>query len=270
MYPGCINTKPKVSSPVFSDNIMQQSKRDKVLSDKIPEHIAIIMDGNGRWANSRSLPRIAGHKEGINSVREITRICGEIGVKYLTLYTFSTENWKRPPMEVRALMTLLLKTINIEIIELNKNNVRFTIIGDLGVLPSDTSMALQNGIELTKENDGLNLCLALNYGSRQEIIEAIKLFAIQVKEESIDPHDITENKFSQLLYTKDIPDPDLLIRTSGECRLSNFLLWQSAYTEILMTDTLWPAFRENELMDAILDFQSRERRFGKVSEQVNL
>ena len=173
-------------------------------------------------------------------------------------------------MEVRALMTLLLKTINIEIIELNKNNVRFTIIGDLGVLPSDTSMALQNGIELTKENDGLNLCLALNYGSRQEIIEAIKLFAIQVKEESIDPHDITENKFSQLLYTKDIPDPDLLIRTSGECRLSNFLLWQSAYTEILMTDTLWPAFRENELMDAILDFQSRERRFGKVSEQVNL
>ena len=177
---------------------MQQSKRDRVLSDKIPEHIAIIMDGNGRWANSKSLPRIAGHKEGINSVREITRICGEIGVKYLTLYTFSTENWKRPPMEVRALMTLLLKTINIEIIELNKNNVKFTIIGDLGVLPSDTSMALQNGIELTKENDGLNLCLALNYGSRQEIIEAIKLFAIQVKEKSIEPHDITAVSYTHL------------------------------------------------------------------------
>ena len=248
---------------------MQQSKRDKVLSGYIPEHIAIIMDGNGRWASSRSCPRIAGHKEGINSVREITRICGEIGVKHLTLYTFSTENWKRPPTEVRALMTLLLKTIKIEIKELNKKNVRFTIIGDISVLPSNTSKGLQDGIKLTKENDGLNLCLALNYGSRQEIIEAIKLFAIQVKEESIDPHDITENKFSQLLYTKGIPDPDLLIRTSGECRLSNFLLWQSAYTEILMTDTLWPAFRENELMDAILDFQSRERRFGKVSEQVN-
>ena len=220
---------------------MQKSKRDKVLSDKIPEHIAIIMDGNGRWANSRSLPRIAGHKEGINSVREITRICGEIGVKYLTLYTFSTENWKRPPMAVRALMTLLLKTINIEIIELNKNNVRFTIIGDLGVLPSDTSRALQNGIELTKENDGLNLCLALNYGSRQEIIEAIKLFAIQVKEESIDPHDITEINFRNY-YIQKISLILMLIRTR-ECRLVTFYFVKCLY-RILMTDTLWPAFRK--------------------------
>ena len=248
---------------------MQQSKRDKVLSGYIPEHIAIIMDGNGRWASSRSFPRIAGHKEGINSVREITRICGEIGVKHLTLYTFSTENWKRPPTEVRALMTLLLKTINIEIKALNKKNVRFTIIGDISVLPSDTSKGLKDGIKLTKENDGLNLCLALNYGSRQEIIDAIKLLAIKVKERSINPHDISEKEFSDLLYTKDIPDPDLLIRTSGENRLSNFLLWQCAYTEIFVTDTLWPAFREDQLMDAILDFQSRERRFGKVSEQVN-
>ena len=247
---------------------MQQSKRDKVLSGYIPEHIAIIMDGNGRWASSRSCPRIAGHKEGINSVREITRICGEIGVKHLTLYTFSTENWKRPPTEVRALMTLLLKTIKIEIKELNKKNVRFTIIGDISVLPSNTSKGLQDGIKLTKENDGLNLCLALNYGSRQEIIDAIKLLAIKVKERSINPHDISEKEFSDLLYTKDIPDPDLLIRTSGENRLSNFLLWQCAYTEIFVTDTLWPAFREDQLMDAILDFQSRERRFGKVSEQV--
>ena len=247
---------------------MQQSKRDKVLSGYIPEHIAIIMDGNGRWASSRSFPRIAGHREGINSVREITRICGEIGVKHLTLYTFSTENWKRPPTEVRALMTLLLKTINIEIKELNKKNVRFTIIGDISVLPSNTTQGLQDGIKLTKENDGLNLCLALNYGSRQEIIDAIKLLAIKVKERSINPHDISEKEFSDLLYTKDIPDPDLLIRTSGENRLSNFLLWQCAYTEIFVTDTLWPAFREDQLMDAILDFQSRERRFGKVSEQV--
>ena len=247
---------------------MQQSKKEKILSGYIPEHIAIIMDGNGRWARSRSLPRIAGHKEGINSVREITRICGEIGVKYLTLYTFSTENWKRPRAEVSALMTLLLKTINHEIEALNKNNVRFTIIGDLNILPSSTTNGLRDGVEITKGNNGLNLCLALNYGSRQEIIDAVRIMATKVMQEKIKPNDITEQSFSDLLYTKDIPDPDLLIRTSGECRLSNFLLWQSAYTEIFMTDTYWPAFREDQLMDAIFDFQSRERRFGRVSEQV--
>ena len=247
---------------------MQQSKKEKILSGYIPEHIAIIMDGNGRWARSRSLPRIAGHKEGINSVREITRICGEIGVKYLTLYTFSTENWKRPRAEVSALMTLLLKTINHEIEALNRNNVRFTIIGDLNILPSSTTNGLRDGVEITKGNNGLNLCLALNYGSRQEIIDAVRIMATKVMQGKIKPNDITEQSFSDLLYTKDIPDPDLLIRTSGECRLSNFLLWQSAYTEIFMTDTYWPAFREDQLMDAIFDFQSRERRFGRVSEQV--
>ena len=232
------------------------------------KHVAIIMDGNGRWARSRSLPRIAGHKEGINSVREITRICGEIGVKYLTLYTFSTENWKRPRAEVSALMTLLLKTINHEIEALNKNNVRFTIIGDLNILPNSTTNGLRDGVAITKANNGLNLCLALNYGSRQEIIDAVRIMATKVMQGEIKPNDITEQSFSDLLYTKDIPDPDLLIRTSGECRLSNFLLWQSAYTEIFMTDTYWPAFREDQLMDAIFDFQSRERRFGRVSEQV--
>ena len=247
---------------------MQQSKKEKILSGYIPEHIAIIMDGNGRWARSRSLPRIAGHKEGINSVREITRICGEIGVKYLTLYTFSTENWKRPRAEVSALMTLLLKTINHEIEALNKNNVRFTIIGDLNILPSSTTNGLREGVEITKGNNGLNLCLALNYGSRQEIIDTVRIMATKVMQGEIKPSDITEQSFSDLLYTRDIPDPDLLIRTSGECRLSNFLLWQSAYTEIFMTDTYWPAFREDQLMDAIFDFQSRERRFGRVSEQV--
>ena len=247
---------------------MQQSLRNNVLSGHIPDHIAIIMDGNGRWARERSLPRIAGHREGINSVREITRLCGEIGVKHLTLYTFSTENWQRPKTEVSALMTLLLKTINKEIKELHKNNVKFTVIGDLDMLPRSTRKGLQDGIALTQGNGGLNLCLALNYGSRQEMIDAIQSLASKVQSGEMEPDEINEAIFSDALYTKGIPDPDLLIRTSGECRLSNFLLWQSAYTEIFMTETYWPEFREEQLMDAIHDYQLRERRFGKVSEQV--
>ena len=247
---------------------MQQSLRNNVLSGHIPEHIAIIMDGNGRWARERSLPRIAGHREGINSVREITRLCGEIEVKHLTLYTFSTENWQRPKTEVSALMTLLLNTINKEIKELHKNNVKFTVIGDLVMLPGSTRKGLQDGIELTRDNGGLNLCLALNYGSRQEMIDAIQSLALKVQSGEMVPEEINEAIFSDALYTKGIPDPDLLIRTSGECRLSNFLLWQSAYTEIFMTETYWPEFREEQLMDAIHDYQLRERRFGKVSEQV--
>jgi len=247
---------------------MKQSLRDNVLSGHIPDHIAIIMDGNGRWARERSLPRIAGHREGINSVREITRLCGEIGVKHLTLYTFSTENWQRPKAEVSALMTLLLKTINKEVKELHKNNVKFTVIGDLAMLPGSTRKGLQDGIELTQDNRGLNLCLALNYGSRQEMIDAIQSLASKVQSGEMEPEEINEAIFSDALYTKGIPDPDLLIRTSGECRLSNFLLWQSAYTEIFITDTYWPEFREEQLMGAIHVYQLRERRFGKVSEQV--
>jgi undecaprenyl diphosphate synthase len=247
---------------------MQQSLRNNVLSGHIPDHIAIIMDGNGRWARERSLPRIAGHREGINSVREITRLCGEIGIKHLTLYTFSTENWQRPKAEVSALMTLLLKTINKEVKELHKNNVKFTVIGDLEMLPRSTRKGLQDGIELTQDNGGLNLCLALNYGSRQEMIDAIQSLASKVQSGEMEPEEINEAIFSNALYTKGIPDPDLLIRTSGECRLSNFLLWQSAYTEIFITDTYWPEFREEQLMDAITVYQLRERRFGKVSEQV--
>ena len=247
---------------------MKQSLRDNVLSGHIPDHIAIIMDGNGRWARERSLPRIAGHREGINSVREITQLCGEIGVKHLTLYTFSTENWQRPKAEVSALMTLLLKTINKEVKELHKNNVKFTVIGDLAMLPRSTRKGLQDGIELTQDNGGLNLCLALNYGSRKEMIDAIQSLASKVQSGEMGPEEINEAIFSDALYTKGIPDPDLLIRTSGECRLSNFLLWQSAYTEIFMTETYWPEFREEQLMDAIHDYQLRERRFGKVSEQV--
>ena len=249
---------------------MLKSLRDKILEGNIPNHIAIIMDGNGRWARERSLPRIAGHREGINSVREITRVCGEIGVKHLTLYTFSTENWKRPPAEVKALMTLLLKTINIEIKELHKNNVRFTIIGELDLLPTSTVEGLKNGVELTSKNTGLNLCLALNYGSRKEILDAVKSVCTKIQNEELRLEQLDENLFSKELYTKSIPDPDLMIRTSGEYRLSNFLLWQSAYTEIYMTETYWPNFREKQLIESINDYQNRERRFGKVSDQLKI
>ena len=247
---------------------MQESQKEKILVQPVPKHIAIIMDGNGRWARGKTLPRIAGHREGVNSVREITRVCGEIGVQHLTLYTFSIENWKRPAAEVSALMTLLLRTINKEVKGLHKNNVKFNIIGDLEKLPVSTKNSLQKGADLTAKNTGLTLSLALNYGSRQEIIEAVQKIVIKVKNGSLNSDEINENIFSNYLYTKGIPDPDLMIRTSGESRLSNFLLWQSAYTEIYMTDTFWPEFREKELMKAVKDYQSRERRFGKVSDQL--
>jgi len=234
----------------------------------IPRHIAIIMDGNGRWAKERGLPRIAGHREGINSVREITKICGEIGVKYLTLYTFSTENWSRPKTEVKALMTLLLSTIKKEIKELHKNDVKFSTIGDISILPKGTVKGIKEGEKLTFDNSGLNLILALNYGSRQEIISAVNNIVFDIKKGSLDSNSIDEKIFSSYLDTNNCPDPDLLIRTSGELRISNFLLWQSAYTEMYLTNTYWPSFRENELFAAIVDFQNRERRFGKTSEQL--
>ncbi len=260
-------------SPLAKSNLanfftMSNSQRDKILDGNIPNHIAIIMDGNGRWARDRSLPRIAGHREGINSVREITRVCGEIGVNYLTLYTFSTENWRRPPSEVKALMSLLLKTINIEVKELHNNNVQFKIIGELESLPKSTVDGLRNGVELTSQNSGLNLCLAINYGSRKEILDAVKLTIAKIQNEELKIDQIDEAFFSQQLYTKNIPDPDLMIRTSGEYRLSNFLLWQSAYTEIYMTDLYWPSFREQQLIESINDYQNRERRFGKLSDQI--
>ena len=235
----------------------------------VPKHIAIIMDGNGRWAKERGLPRIAGHREGINSVREITRICGEIGVKYLTLFTFSTENWNRPKREVKALMTLLLSTNKKEIKELHKNNVKFSTIGDMSILPKSTEKGIKEGIKLTFNNSGLNLILALNYGSRQEILSAVNNIISDINKKDIEIDSIDENIFSSYLYTNNCPDPDLLIRTSGELRISNFLLWQSAYTEMYLTDTYWPSFRENELFQAINDFQNRERRFGKTSEQLD-
>jgi len=232
--------------------------------NKIPVHIAIIMDGNGRWARAKTLPRIAGHKQGVKAVRNITEICGELGVKYLTLYTFSEENWNRPQMEVSALMKLLVSSLKKEVRDLNKNNVRFTVIGDVTKMDNFVQDELNEAIGLTKNNDGLNLNLALSYGGRQEIITAFKRLYLQIS--STD--EITEKRFESQLYTSNIPDPDLLIRTGGEMRVSNFLLWQIAYTELHITNTFWPAFDRNELLIAIYDYQQRERRFGKISEQI--
>jgi len=231
---------------------------------QIPEHIAIIMDGNGRWARAKTLPRIAGHKQGVKVVRNITEICGELGVKYLTLYTFSEENWNRPQMEVSALMKLLVSSLNREVRDLDKNNVRFTVIGDVSKMDKFVQNELNEAIELTRNNDGLNLNLALSYGGRQEIITAFKRLYSQINSSD----EITEALFESHLYTSNIPDPDLLIRTGGEMRVSNFLLWQIAYTEFHITNTFWPAFGRKELLMAISDYQQRERRFGKISEQI--
>ena len=249
---------------------MKQISRKEILINNIPEHIAIIMDGNGRWAKEKNLPRLAGHNEGINSVREIVRICGEIEVKYLTLYTFSNENWLRPSKEVSAIMSLLMKTISKEITNLHRNNVRFNAIGDLDSLPKESFDRIHNGIHMTKENTGLNLTLALSYGGRQELISAVNSI---IKKFVDKPHQydmIDEKEFEKHLYTSDMPDPDLLIRTGGEKRISNFLLWQIAYTELFMTDAYWPDFREELLMKSIFDFQNRQRRFGRTGDQVSL
>jgi undecaprenyl diphosphate synthase len=232
--------------------------------NQIPEHIAIIMDGNGRWAHTKTLPRIAGHKQGVKAVRNITEICGELGVKFLTLYTFSEENWNRPQMEVSALMKLLVSSLKKEVEDLIKNNVRFTVIGDMSKMDDFVQDELNEAIELTINNDGLNLNLALSYGGRQEIVAAFKSLYSQINSSK----EITEERIKSHLYTADIPDPDLLIRTGGEMRISNFLLWQIAYTELHLTDTSWPAFGKDELLIAINDYQQRERRFGKISEQI--
>ena len=231
--------------------------------NQIPEHIAIIMDGNGRWARAKTLPRSAGHKQGVKAVRNITEICGELGVKYLTLYTFSEENWNRPQMEVSALMKLLVSSLKREVRDLDKNNVRFTVIGNVSKMDKFVQNELNEAIELTQNNDGLNLNLALSYGGRQEIITAFKRLYSQINSSD----EITEAQFESHLYTSNIPDPDLLIRTGGEMRVSNFLLWQIAYTEFHITNTFWPAFGRKELLMAISDYQQRERRFGKISEQ---
>ncbi len=238
-------------------------------SGEIPKHIAIIMDGNGRWAKKRGLPRVAGHRKGVETVREIVEACAEIGVKYLTLYTFSTENWKRPKNEVSTLMRLLLKSLKERLDELNRNNIKLTCIGNMSSLPYEVQNQLVEDIERTKNNKRMTLNLALSYSGRWELLEAIKEIANKMVSGEIKHEDISERTVSDFLHTKNIPDPDLVIRTSGEFRVSNFLLWQIAYSEFVIMDVYWPDFSKHHLYKAIESFQKRERRFGKVSEQLN-
>jgi len=245
-----------------------ESIYQRIDREKLPQHVAIIMDGNGRWAKQHGKPRIFGHKNGVQSVREVTESAAELGIKYLTLYAFSTENWSRPVREVSALMGLLVETIHREMETLNKNNIRLRAIGELDKLPDRTCKALQEGIEKTKNNNHMVLTLALNYSSRWEITETIQKIGKEVADGKIKPEDITESTISHYLATRFMPDPELLIRTSGEMRLSNFLLWQCAYTEFYFSTKMWPDFKKQDFYAAIFEFQNRERRFGKTSEQI--
>lgn len=232
----------------------------------IPGHIGIIMDGNGRWARQRGLPRTAGHRAGTDAVRNIVRACGEIGIPYLTIYTFSTENWARPKIEVTMLMELLVEMTRREIADLDKNNVRLRAIGDLGKLPPKTRKVLEEGIETLDKNTGLTLNLAVNYGGRADIVNAAREFALAAIQNPALADTLDETVFSSYLYTKGTPDPELIIRTGGECRISNFLLWQAAYSELYITEVLWPDFDKSCLLKAIEDYNRRDRRFGKVKE----
>ncbi|MFO0321717.1 MAG: isoprenyl transferase [Bacteroidota bacterium] len=244
------------------------SKKDLINADKVPKHIAIIMDGNGRWAKQHGENRIYGHYEGVNSVRRVVKAAGEIGIKYITLYAFSTENWNRPIEEVNALMELLVSTISVETSELHKKNVRLQTIGNIDSLPPSCIDELNQSIQITANNTGLTLVLALSYSSKWEIIHAMKQIATEVKNNTLNISEIDEEHIQKYLCTKNIPDPELMIRTSGEHRISNFLLWQLAYAEFYFTETLWPDFTEEDLYHAILNYQHRERRFGKTSEQL--
>ncbi|MBP9925539.1 MAG: isoprenyl transferase [Cyclobacteriaceae bacterium] len=240
------------------------SLKENIDFNNLPQHIAVIMDGNGRWAKNKGAVRIFGHRNAIQAVKDITEGCGELGIKYLTLYAFSTENWGRPKEEVAALMELLVNTLQKEINSLHENHVKLKTIGDVSHLPKECQNNLAKAIEATKNNTGLTMQLALNYSGRWEIVEAAKRLAEEVKKGLIQPEEIDEDYFSEHLKTAGMPDPELLIRTSGELRVSNFLLWQIAYTEIFITPTLWPDFRKENLYEAICAYQKRERRFGKV------
>lgn len=242
--------------------------KEQIDKNKLPQHIAIIMDGNGRWAKKMGNQRIFGHENGVTSVRETTEAAAELGIKYLTLYAFSTENWNRPKAEVDALMNLLVKTIELETPTLAKNNVKLLTIGDTSRMPKETADRLQQCIQQTANNTGLHLILALSYSSRWEITEAIRSMVSDGINGKLSADDINETTIQNYLCTANIPDPELLIRTSGEYRISNFLLWQIAYTELYFTEVLWPDFRKEDLYQAIVNYQSRERRFGKTSEQV--
>ena len=238
-------------------------------SGLVPKHIAIIMDGNGRWAKMNGLPRVAGHKKGVKTVREIVEACVNLGVKYLTLYTFSTENWQRPKNEVSTLMRLIVKSLKDETDELHKNNIRLTSIGNSEMLPLEVKEELEEAFEKTKMNTKMTLNLALSYSGRWELTNAIKLISQKVKSGNIEVENISEEIVSKHLNTSEMPDPELVIRSGGEMRISNFLLWQIAYSEIFVTEVLWPKFKTSNLIEAIKEFQKRERRFGLVSEQIN-
>jgi undecaprenyl diphosphate synthase len=244
------------------------SLREKIVAQKLPVHIAIIMDGNGRWARQRGFERINGHEQGVKAVREVIECAAELGLKYLTLFTFSTENWNRPDDEISALMRIMVQSLNNETETLVKNNVRLRAIGDIDRLADDVRERLKETIMLTSTANGLTLVVALSYSSRWEIVEAARKVAVEVTNGKLNPSDIKEKDFEKYLTTEGIPDPELMIRTSGELRISNFLLWQLAYTELYFTDVLWPDFGKEELYKAIMDYQKRERRFGKTSDQV--
>lgn len=243
--------------------------KDLINIDKLPQHLAIIMDGNGRWAKQQGFLRAIGHENGTKTVKNTVEACAELGIKNLTLYAFSTENWNRPKIEVDTLMKILVRSLKKEIATLTKNNIKLNAIGNLTSLPSKVQKELNEVIEKTATNTRLTLTLALSYGSRNEIIEAVKKIAHNVKNNIISEDDIDESIINQHLYTHDLPDVDLVIRTSGEHRISNFLLWQIAYAEFYFTDVLWPDFSENNLYEAIISYQNRERRFGKTSEQIS-
>lgn len=245
-----------------------QSLREQINLQRLPRHIAIIMDGNGRWAKEKGQDRLYGHFHGVESVRNIVEGCAELGVEYLTLYAFSTENWDRPHYEVTGLIELLVETIRKETETLNKNNIKLHVIGDVKMLPEYAQKELNESLQITSQNTGLNLVMALSYSSRWELVQAVQHIAEDVKAGKIDPAAITQNTLQQYLATSNFPDPELMIRTSGEYRISNFLLYQLAYAELYFTNVRWPDFRKENLYEAILDFQSRERRFGKTGDQV--
>jgi undecaprenyl diphosphate synthase len=237
-------------------------------TDNLPRHLAIIMDGNGRWAKQQGMLRAFGHENGVKSVRVTVEACAKLGIGFLTLYAFSTENWNRPKLEVDALMSILMNSLKKEVPTMQKNNIKLNAIGNTSLLPDRARRQLLEVIEQTKTNTGMTLTLALSYGSREEIIAAIKQISEKVKNNQLNVADISESLVTSHLYTHDLPDADLVIRTSGEHRISNFLLWQAAYAELYFTDVLWPDFREKDLHDAIINYQKRERRFGKTSEQI--
>ncbi len=252
--------------PVSSD--IQQVQQALRATGRLPRHVAAIMDGNGRWAELRSMPRIEGHRAGMESVRSVVKACSQLGIEYLTLYAFSIENWKRPAPEVRFLMSLLELYLRKELDELHKNNVRILTIGKTNALPKNVSNVLRKAMEKTAKNDGLTLTLALSYGARWDIQRAMQVIALDVRRGKLSPEDLTEETISAYLQTSYMPDPDLIIRTSGEVRLSNFLLWEAAYAELFVTETLWPDFHANELYGSLQAFTQRERRFGKTSAQI--